>query len=198
MKLTRHYAAVGAILGLLSAAPARAEEECQSTSSSIKQAIDAKPSELLQIVESRVSASPACSCEIVKTAIEATQADAKTIASIVEVASSAAPDKMRLIAQCALAVAPDALSDVQSVLAKLDPNRGDGGNSSKDAKDAKQPQVADTWNPLDFPGDGPVGPRVGDPGGYPTIPPGPPTGFPPIITPPISTRPNFVAPPIKD
>ncbi|OYV05097.1 MAG: hypothetical protein CFE26_13390 [Verrucomicrobiales bacterium VVV1] len=184
MKMTTRFAALSAILGFLSIASAKADEGCQAQSASLKEAIAAKPTELLQIVEVRVSANPGCACEIVKTAIEVSKADVQVVASIVETASAAAPDKMRLIAQCAVAVAPDSLAGVQAVLAKLDPSTGESSPSSKDAKSAKAPQVADTWNPLDFPGGPPSGPP-GGPGGYPELPPGPPTGFPPVITPPV-------------
>lgn len=184
MKMTARFAAFSAIFGFLSIAAVRADEACSAQSASLKEAIAAKPADLLQLVEARVSANPGCACEIVKSAIEATQADVQTVASIVETASSAAPDKMRLIAQCAVAVAPDSLAGVQAVLAKLDPSSGESGPSSKDSKDSKAPQVADTWNPLDFPGDGPVGPPRGTNGGYPELPVGPPS-FPPVITPPI-------------
>ena len=48
-------------------------------------------------------------------------------------------------------------AEVQAVLAKLDPNRGESGDSAKSAKDAKAPvgEVAAMPNPLDFPGQGP-------------------------------------------
>lgn len=186
MKKTIRLVGFGAALALQLVCPALAEDNCPAISSSLRQAIESKPSDVLQLVEAQISSSPACSCEIVKTAVEVTQADSKTVASIVEVAATAAPDKMRLIAQCAVAVAPDALADVQAVLAKLDPSTGKTGDGSKDAKDAKDPQVADTWNPLDFPGDkGTPPPPVEHPQG-----PGPGTGFPPVITPP-ATRTDF-------
>jgi len=197
MKMTTRFAALSAILGLFSVSSARADEGCQAQSTSLKEAITAKPTELLQLVEVRVSANPGCACEIVKTAIEVSKADVQTVASIVETASAAAPDKMRLIAQCALAVAPDALVGVQAVLAKLDPSSGESGFGAKDAKSSKEPQVADTWNPLDFPGEGVVGPRPGDPGGYFDLPPGDSPNFPPIVTPPNSTRSNFIRPSVK-
>lgn len=177
MKMTARFAAFSAILGLLSIASVKAEDNCNAQSASLKEAITAKPSEMLQLVEVRVSANPGCACEIVKTAIEVSKADVQTVASIVETAAAAAPDKMRLIAQCALAVAPDALAGVQAVLAKLDPSSGESGASSKDAKSSKEPQVADTWNPLDFPGDDP---KKTTTGGYEEFPPGPgpgPGGF---------------------
>lgn len=184
MKMTTRFAVLSAIFGFLSSASVQADESCLAQSASLKQAIAAKPSELLQLVEVRVSANPGCACEIVKAAIEASEADVQVVASIVETASAAAPDKMRLIAQCAVAVAPDALAGVQSVLAKLDPSTGESGSGSKDAKSAKAPQVADTWNPLDFPGNDPKTPNIVD--GPPPIPPLPPPGFRPIITPPVS------------
>jgi hypothetical protein len=48
------------------------------------------------------------------------------VGQIVSAAIEAAPEKMRIIAQCAIAVAPDALPEVQAVIAKLDPQAGDG------------------------------------------------------------------------
>ena len=46
---------------------------------------------------------------------------------------------MRLICQCALAVAPDALSEVQAVISRLDPNKGETAyvDSAKGAKTPK-------------------------------------------------------------
>jgi hypothetical protein len=113
---------------------------------------------------------------------------------------------MRLISQCAVAVAPDALSNVQAVMAKLDPNSGETTPAKKDSKDSKTPattpQVAS--NPLDFPGSGTVGtggtggtggggltvgPNPGGPGGMPVLPFGPPMTVPPVIAPPPVTTP---------
>lgn len=106
--------------------------DCVKLSLSIKEEVAANQSLVLQIVEKAVLANQDCACEIVKSAITATQADNKLIASIVEVAAMAAPEKMRLIAQCAVAVAPDSLTDVQAVLAKLDPGTSNGGNSGEE------------------------------------------------------------------
>lgn len=129
---------------------------------------------MIEIVADMVVRNPGCSCEVVKAAIEKSEPDAKTVAAIVEAASLAAPERMRLIAQCAIAMAPDALGEVQAVLARLDPNRGESADSSKSAKSAKIPaapgEVASMPNPLDFPGQGPVGPTPGGPGGFPLIP----------------------------
>ena len=123
--------------------------------------------------------------------MKAPSAKPATVAAIVEAAANVAPEHMRLISQCAVAVAPDALAQVQAVLAKLDPNSGKAGHSAKsakDAKDAKAPvgEVAAMPNPLDFPGQGPIGPIIGGPGGQPLIP-----IFPPIvINPPEVTNVN--------
>ena len=89
---------------------------------------------------------------------------------------------MRLVSQCAVAVAPDALGAVQAVLAKLDPNLGESGTSGKGAKvaEAANEDVTAMPNPLNFPGQGPVGPTFGGPGGRPLIPQLPPA----IIAPP--------------
>jgi hypothetical protein len=194
MKKTITFVIFSTALGLLSA---RAEVDCQALSVSVKHSVAAEQSKVLEIVSAQVGAAPSCACEIVKAAIEGSKASTEMVAAIVETASTAAPDQMRLIAQCAVAVAPDALGQVQAVTAKLDPNRGDG-YSSKSSKDAKTPvgEVAGVQNPLDFPGQGPVGPlpgenpygaggsaaggAIGGPGG----PPPPPT--PPVNPPDVS------------
>jgi hypothetical protein len=125
---------------------------------------------------------------VVKAAIQGTEADSKLVASIVETAATAAPEKMRLVSQCAVAVAPEALGDVQAVMSRLDPNLGEASDSSKSAKGAKDVAVQPAWNPLDFPGQGPVGPTPGGPGGLSVLPPGlPPGTVPPIIAPPSGT-----------
>lgn len=186
MKKTAQLALVGALLSM--ASPAFAAEDCSKLSASVKEAVTSQPTEVLQLVEKRIAANPGCACEIVKAAIEASKADAALVASIVETASTAAPAQMRLIAQCAVAVAPDSLDKVQGVMAKLDPSSGDGGRSAKSSKDAKAPaEVAPEWNPLNLPGQGPIGA-----GGYPTAPPGPPQGIPPVLNPNPSTETGFI------
>jgi hypothetical protein len=179
MKKTLGFLLTGVICGTLSAGAAI---DCLSRSVSIKNSVAAEQSKVLEIVSNEVTATPSCACEIVKVAIEGSNADAKTVAAIVETAAIAAPVQMRLIAQCAVAVAPDALAEVQAVLAKLDPNLGESGTSSKDSENGKEPvgEVAAMPNPLDFPGQGPVGPTPGGPGGIPLIPILPPV----IIAPP--------------
>ncbi len=179
MKKTLGFLLTGVVCGTLSAGAA---VDCIARSVSVKNSVAAEQSKVVEIVSDEVTATPSCACEIVKVAIEASNADAEIVAAIVEAAAIAAPDQMRLVAQCAVAVAPDALGEVQAVLAKLDPNLGESGTSSKDAKDAKDPvgEVAAMPNPLDFPGQGPVGPTPGGPGGLPLIPQLPPV----IIAPP--------------
>lgn len=183
MKTTSRFALVAACLSIFPAA-AMAAENCLELAVSVKHAVAAKPSSVLEVVEKEVSANPDCACEVVKAAIQGAEADSKLVASIVETAATAAPEKMRLVSQCAVAVAPEALGDVQAVMNRLDPNLGETGYSSKDAKSAKDVAVKPAWNPLDFPGQGPVGPT---PGGPPMIPPGLPPTVPPIITPPVGT-----------
>jgi hypothetical protein len=183
MKHTTRFALVAACLSLLPAA-ASAGVNCLELAVSVKHAVSAKPSAVLEIVEKEVSANPDCACEVVKAAIQGSEADSKMVASIVETAATAAPDKMRLVSQCAVAVAPDALGAVQAVMSRLDPNRGETTPSAKDAKSPKDVAVKPAWNPLDFPGQGPVGPT---PGGAPIIVPGLPPSVPPVLNPPIGT-----------
>src|SRR6218665_3891420 len=160
MKKTIYFAFVSLALGAMSASAA---VDCVQLSVSVKQAFAAERTSVLEIVTAQINANPGCACEIVKAAIEGANADATVVAAIVEAAAVAAPDQMRLVAQCAVAVAPDSLGKVQSVLAKLDPNKGEGKSAKGGAEPAAQPEA--TANPLDFPGSGQnnnVGPRTGD------------------------------------
>jgi hypothetical protein len=182
MKKTIFFGALSAILALSSAS---AEVDCLKLYLTVKSAVKAEQSKVLEIVTNEVSAAPSCACEIVKAAIEGSNAKPETVGAIVGAAITAAPDEMRVIAQCAIAVAPDSLSEVQAVLAKFDPNSGDATHSAKDAKGgaADDGEVAAMPNPLDFPGTGPVGPSPGGPGGIPLFPVTPPV----IINPPLVT-----------
>ncbi len=179
MKKTAFFALFSASFGLLSANTA---VDCIALSLSIKTLVASEQSKVLEIVSNEVAVAPTCACEIVKAAIEGSNAKVETVAAIVEAAATAAPDQMRLVSQCAVAVAPDALAAVQAVVAKLDPNLGDSGSSAKSAKSAKgeAAEVSSMPNPLDFPGQGPIGPTPGGPGGMPLIPQLPPV----IIAPP--------------
>ena len=174
------------VMGTVGTLSASADVDCAIRALSIKAAVSADKSKVLEIVSTDIVSAPGCACEIVKVAIEASNANTEDVAAIVEAAVIAAPEQMRLISQCAVAVAPDALNAVQAVLAKYDPNLGDSGSSSKDAKvavgDANSPakEVASAYNPLDFPGSGPVGPTPGGPGGMPIVPNLPPF----IVAPP--------------
>ncbi len=185
MKTTFRVALAVTALGMLPAVSLADQADCLKLAVSVKHAVTAQPAEVLQIVEKEVAANPNCSCEVVKAAIESSKADTKMVAKIVETAASVAPDKMRLISQCAVAVAPDSLSAVQAVMSRLDPNKGESGYSSKGGK-VSDVAVKPAWNPLDFPGQGPVGPT---PGGPPMLPPGLPPVIPPIIVPPIIVPP---------
>jgi hypothetical protein len=165
MKKTISLVLFSAFVGSLSVSAA---VDCIALSLAVKNSVTAEQSKVLEIVSAEVSAAPSCACEIVKAAIEASKANVQTIASIVEAASIAAPEQMRLVSQCAVAVAPDALEAVQAVIAKLDPNSGKpAAKSAKDVQDSKAPlgEVAEMPNPLDFPGQGPIGTPPGiDPG----------------------------------
>ena len=132
MKTTLKFALLAAVCCASVHAADKPQVDCVKVSFSIKEEVASNQSLVLQIVEKAVLANQDCACEVVKSAITATQADNKLIASIVEVAAMAAPEKMRLIAQCAVAVAPDSLTDVQAVLAKLDPGTSNGGKSGKE------------------------------------------------------------------
>lgn len=182
MKKTVFSVFCSASFGML---PVTAAVDCIELSLSVKVAVAAEQSKVLEIVSSQVAAAPDCACETVKAAIEASNASAKTVAAIVEAAAVVAPEQMRLVSQCAVAVAPDSLAAVQAVVAKLDPNSGESGSSAKSAKsgdgEAKPDGEVDfAMNPLDFPGRGPVGPAPGGPGGSPLLPNLPPA----VVAPP--------------
>lgn len=195
MKMTFRFAIVAALMGVFPST-AMAEVDCLKLSVSVKHAVSAVPADVLQIVEREVAANSSCACEIVKAAIEASKADAAQVAAIVEVAGTVAPDQLRLVSQCAVAVAPDALIEVQAVTARLTPNKGDASYSAKSAKSPKAPiDVKPAWNPLNFPGQGPVGPNPGGPGGIPVIPFTPIPTVPPVINPPDGTDTGVGLPP---
>ena len=167
------------------------EADCQTISLSVEQRIKLDSSKVLEIVETEIQANPACACEVIKSAITACDADSDLVVSMVEVTISTAPEMMRIASQCAIAAVPESLAAVQTLLARYDANAGDG-YSSKSAKSTKSAKgfesavpstVAAISNPLDFPGNGPVGPIQGGPGGYPLIPVLPPV----MITPPVVT-----------
>lgn len=189
MKVSSKFVTAVAMLGLGSMPLLAAEKDCVSLALEIGNQIKADSSRTLEIVQAQVGANEECACEIVKAAIQATEADASLVARIVEVAATTAPDKMRIIAQCAVAVAPDSLGNVQAVLAKLDPNTGNPGDSAKGGKAGmeKAPitEAAAVPNPLDFPIGG-FGPRPGGPGGFSWVPPGIPPYTPPTITIPVT------------
>lgn len=136
--------------------PSEDSADCEAVAMSVGHRVEVDPSKVLEIVNSEISANPSCSCEIVKIAIINSAADPELVGDIAEVAIMANPDAMRMISQCAIAALPEALPNVQAVLAKLDPNRGDKSYSAKDSKSGKDavasvtpPEIAP--NPLDRP-----------------------------------------------
>jgi hypothetical protein len=154
--------------------------DCPSVATSVEQRIKLDPSLVLEIVDSEITANPNCACEIVKTAIKASGADVSLVGYITETAVTSAPQSMRMITQCAIAAKPEALSAVQAILAKLDPNSGDT-YSSKDAKsgkDAKDASIYEVSAPEEPPN---LLDRL-----YPNIPP----FFPPYFPPPVVTDPD--------
>lgn len=140
------------------AAKADRSTSCATVSLSVGQRIQLDPSDALEIVESEVSANPACACEIVKASIAATDADVAMVVSIVQASINAAPEHMRIISQCAIAALPESISQVQALLAAIDPNSGDtavysskSAKSAQSAKSSKAPAtfVAAIADPLD-------------------------------------------------
>jgi len=141
----------------------------------VKKSVSAQPQKVIEIVSSQVAQNDSVACEIVKAAIVASHADKDLVAEIVQAATEAAPDKIRIIGQCAVAVAPDAIAEVQTVITKF--AAAGGGGAYVLTAPPVAPINSAPVNPLDFPGQGAVGPTPGGPGGFPLFPPGlqPPT-----------------------
>jgi hypothetical protein len=166
----------------------RRENDCQRLALSVEQNAKLDGSEVLEILEKELKINPSCTCEVVKAAIRATDADPDLVVAIVETAIGVSPESMRVASQCAIATAPEALAGVQALLSQYDANAGEAGDSAKSAKGSKGAKVAaiqmpDTAaampNPLDFPGQGPIGPSTG---GQPYIKPVPPVIITRLVT----------------
>ena len=153
---------------------AATKDDCPTVALSVEQRIKLDPAKVLETVQTEISSNSSCACEVVKAAIRASHADVGLTADIVETAITTAPETMRIVSQCAIAQVPEALSTIQALLAKLDPNSGEG-SSSKDAKSGKEvisaksakeirPPLVDNGNPLDLP---PLGPPLLPPPVYP-------------------------------
>lgn len=112
--------------------------DCDTLNRAVIQKIGQDRSKVLEVVSDEIRANPGCACEIVKAAVKATEADADTVVAIVEAAITANPECMRIVSQCAIAANPESVSAVQALLAKLDPNSGREGYSSKGSKSGKE------------------------------------------------------------
>jgi len=141
-----------------------ATADCLAISLAVEQQTKLDVARVLEIVEAEVTANPTCACEVVKSAIKASEADVQLVVNITETAITSAPDSMRIVSQCAIATMPESIGEVQALLARIDPNSGDGEiysskdstKSAKSSKDAKQAEVASITapmppNPLDRP-----------------------------------------------
>ena len=181
MKNLMKYALFGGVFALANVAQAE-KTDCYTVFATVKKAVAADPDKVLELVSTYVAQNESCSCEVVKAAIMASGADKKLVAGIVEAAVASSPSNIRIIGQCAVAVAPDALSEVQVIVTEYGAAGGDSGHSAKGEKSVASsksgkivvtpPKPPTPWNPLDFPGRGPVGPTAGGPGGFPLFPPG--------------------------
>jgi hypothetical protein len=160
-----------ATLGIVSA---QAQSDCPKVVQQVNAAVAADKSEVLNVVASEAEKSPDCVCEIVKAAIVASKASKSTVGAIVEAAGNAAPDRLDLIVQCATATAPDASGNINTAAAKVQGNNPSGGPA----------------NPLEFPGEGGIGPAPGTDGGSSILRPGFQFDSPPIIDSPVITNPN--------
>ena len=152
----------------------------------VKQSVSAQPGKVVEIVSSQLAQHEAAACEIVKAAIVASNADKDLVAKIVQAATETAPNKVGIVSQCAVAVAPDAIAEVQIILTKFAAAGGGGMEVLAAPPFAPINTLTTPINPLDFPGQGSVGPTPGGPGGFPLFPPGlqPPTVSNPELTTP--------------
>jgi len=153
----------------------QADTSAEKIAETVKKKVSAQPKKVIEIVSSQVAHNDSSACEIVKAAIVASDADKDLVAKIVQAATEAAPDKIKIISQCAVAVAPDAIAEVQTVITKF--AAAGGGGAYVLAAPPIAPINSAPVNPLEFPGQGAVGPTPGGPGGFPLFPPGmqPPT-----------------------
>jgi hypothetical protein len=154
---------------------AMAQSDCPQAVQNVKNGVLADKSQVLDIVSKEAGQNGDCVCEIVKAAIAASKATKETVGLIVESAATAVPDRMDLIVQCATAAAPDALTDINAAVARVQGNSSGGGE-----------------NPLNFPGEGDVGPQPGTDGGNSILLPGLQFDSPAIIDTPVVTDPNPV------
>ena len=168
---------------LLAAAPIASADavDCVKLSNSVKVAVAADSSRVLEIVAANVAANESCACEIVKAAIIASDANKTQVAKIVNTAILEAPAQIRIIAQCAIAAAPEAVSNVQAVLEQYDAAGGEGYSVKGGLDNSKDPIVQPSKrpsgaNPLDFPFDSNVSPLATSSNF------GPAFIFPPIVT----------------
>jgi hypothetical protein len=147
----------------------------------VKQSVSAQPGKVVEIVSSQLAQHDAAACEIIKAAIVASSADKNLVAEIVQAATKVAPEKVGIVSQCAVAVAPDAIAEVQIILTKF---AAAGGGGFEVLAAPPFAPINTLINPLDFPGQGSVGPTPGGPGGFPLFPPGlqPPTVSNPELT----------------
>ncbi len=150
----------------------------------VKQSVSEQPSKVIEIVSTQLAKNEAAACEIVKAAIVASNADKGLVAEIVQAATKVAPEKVGIVSQCAVAVAPDAIAEVQIILTKFAAAGGGGMQVLAAPPFAPINTLTTPINPLDFPGQGSVGPTPGGPGGFPLFPPG---LQPPVISNPEST-----------
>lgn len=119
-------------------ADAQLKIDCKSVSERVRTAIEAKPDQVLTIVEDALVAYSGCVDAIVKTAIETTEADAAGVKQIVLVAVTTAEKDAPQIAESAVAAAPDHADAVREAFAEAFENKTD---TSKTAVVAAKPAV---------------------------------------------------------
>ncbi|MGB2402042.1 MAG: hypothetical protein ACPIA7_01395 [Akkermansiaceae bacterium] len=183
MKVFAKTVCSAVILSLIISAQAE-QTNADLVAETVKQSVSAQPGKVVEIVSSQLAQHDAAACEIIKAAIVASNADKNLVAEIVQAATKVAPEKVGIVSQCAVAVAPDAIAEVQTILTKFAAAGGGGLEVLAAPPFAPINTLTTPTNPLDFPGQGSVGPTPGGPGGFPLFPPGlqPPTVSNPELT----------------
>jgi hypothetical protein len=114
--------------------------------------------------------------DIVRAAIMASEASKGLVGLIVEAVGNALPESLSVIVDSAVVAAPDAIIEINSAGSKV--------------ASAANIVFVPAQNPLDFPGEGEVGPQPGTDGGNSILKPGLQVDSPAVIDTPVVTDPN--------
>ncbi|NNE90210.1 MAG: hypothetical protein HKN23_01045 [Verrucomicrobiales bacterium] len=130
-------------------ASAQLDVDCDSAAERVKAAVEAKPENVLTVVEDALVAYNGCVGEIVGTAIESSKADAGLVKQIVMVAITASEKDSAEIAESAVAAAPDHADSVREAFAEVFENKkqnavASNGDQPKQGSSHGKEAVAET------------------------------------------------------